>query len=165
MNIKAMHIKAFNWLLDFALEHHPCARNSNIVSYADEELRRAGWYADDAFYGDVMTTAVMRQARLFSIEGHSGTSASIASSITKKVCSFTPLMPLTGEDDEWNEVGEGVFQNSRMSSIFKENGEAYWLDGKVFREPSGVTYTNSESRVHVTFPFEPREPEVVDVPA
>ncbi|MFY0633640.1 MAG: hypothetical protein JXQ91_07505 [Vannielia sp.] len=141
------------------------SRKCNIAAYAEDELRRAGWFDEDAFYGDMMGKAVMRQARLFSIEGHSGMSASVAMNIVKSVCMFKPLTPLTGEDDEWNEVGDGVFQNRRMSSVFKESGEAYWIDGKVFREPNGATYTSSESRTPVTFPWTPTEPEIVDVPA
>lgn len=150
-------------LLDFALKHHPDA-NGNITAYAEEELRRAGWFDPDAFYGDMVAKAVLRSVRVFSIEGHSGMSAGLVSSITKTVCMFRPLTPLTGDDDEWNEVGDGVLQNRRMSSVFKNpDGRAYWIAGRIFREPSGATYTNSDSRVDVEFPWLPRDPEIVEV--
>jgi len=155
----------WDWLVDFALRNHPQARRSNIVSYAEDELRRAGWYDDDAFYGDLVPKAVLRSARLFSIEGHSGMSAGLVNRIVSTVVMFKPLTPLTGEDDEWNEVGDGVFQNRRMSSVFKdESGKAYWISGRVFREPSGVTYTSGDSRVYIDFPWTPTDPEIVDVP-
>lgn len=158
-----MEHRFFDWLLDFALRRHPGARTSNIVGYAETELRIAGWYDEDAFYGDLVPKAVLRAARLFSIEGHSGMSAGLVSRITSKVCMFKPLTPLTGGDDEWNEVDDGLFQNKRMSSIFKKGGSAYWLDGRVFREPGGLTFTSRDSRVDVQFPFTPTDPEIVDV--
>jgi len=47
--------------------------------------------------------------------------------------------------------------------VFKdETGEAYDINGKVFREPSGSCYTSFESRVPVTFPYTPTT-EYVDV--
>lgn len=154
----------FDWLVDFALRSHPDTRQSNIVSYAEKELRIAGWYDEDSLYGDLVPKAVMKAVRLFAIEGHSGMSAGLVNHITSTVCMFKPLTPLTGDDNEWVEVGTGVYQNKRMSSVFKENGTAYWIDGRVFRGPSGVTYTSKESRVDIEFPWTPTDPEIVDIP-
>jgi hypothetical protein len=162
MNVTAIKAKVCLWLLDFALKHHPDT-NSNIVSYAEKELRLTGWYDTTSFYGDMMAHAVMRMVKVFAVEGHSGMSAGVAASLADKLTRYQPLMPLTGEDDEWTECGSGVFQNKRFSSIFKENDEAYWSDGRVFREPDGGCYTSRDSRVPVTFPWEWREPEIVDV--
>lgn len=154
--------RAYDTILDWVLRNHPGARGSSIVGYAERELRLAGWYHKDAFYGDLMPKAVMRQARLFSIEGHSGMSAGLAMNITKQVCMFRPLSPLTGADDEWNEVGEGTFQNKRCSTIFKDaDGRAYNIEGKVFEDPDGGRFTSRESRVSVTFPWTWREPKIV----
>lgn len=140
-------------------------RNDNLVRYAEEELRRAGWYDKDAFYGDLMPKAVMRMVREFSDEGHSGMSAPLAINLFKKVAAFEPLTPLTGEPDEWNEIGEGRYQNRRCSHVFKDaDGVAYDSNGRVFREPDGGCYTNRDSRVLVTFPYTPTI-EYVDVPA
>lgn len=158
-------VSFWDWLLNLALRKHPNARNSNIVAYADAELQAAGWYEDDAFYGDLVPKAVLRSARLFSIEGHSGMSAGLVNRISSNVCMFKPLTPLTGADDEWIEVGDGVFQNKRMSSIFKSAGRAYWIKGRVFREPNGATFTSRDSRVDIEFPWSPTEPEIVDVSA
>lgn len=154
--------RAYDAILDYVLRNHPGARDSNIVSYAENELRLAGWYDKDAFYGDLMPKAVMRQARLFSIEGHSGMSAGLAMNLSKQVCMFRPLTPLTGKDDEWNEVGEGTFQNKRCSHIFKDaDGRAYDIQGKVFQDPDGAHYTSRDSRVAVKFPWTWREPKIV----
>jgi len=74
----------------------------------------------------------------------------------ERVARFEPLISLTGEDNEWYEVGEGTYQNKRCSHVFKENGQAYDIDGKVFREPNGNCYTSGKSRVNITFPYTPK---------
>lgn len=165
----ADHLRAFRAavcerIIDKALDWHPDA-NGNITSYAESELRLAGWFNEDGFYGGMVGSAVMRSVRIFSIEGHSGMSAGLCMNLTKQVGMFKPLTPLTGEDDEWNEVCDGVFQNRRMSSIFKENGEAYWIEGRVFESPDGARYTSNGSRVSVQFPWTPVDPEIVKVEA
>jgi hypothetical protein len=89
---------------------------------------------------------------------------------------FQPLTPLTGEDWEWNEASEGVFQNKRCSHVFKQadrfGGQAYDIDGKVFwswqetDEFGALTkdfYSNSDCFVPISFPYTPKR-EVVFVP-
>jgi hypothetical protein len=103
----------------------------------------------------------------FSKQGHSGSSAPFysgaLSSTIKKVLSFEPLSPLTGEDNEWSEGSQGVFQNNRLSSVFKEsdNGIAYYLNAIVWSgEKEHDTFTgtveNVTSRQHIRFPFKPK---------
>lgn len=63
------------------------------------------------------------------------------------------LSPLTGEDDEFGEVAPGVFQNKRVSSVFKDprfhDGKlAYDLDNPLGRS------------VPITFPYWPEKAEV-----
>lgn len=111
-----------------------------------------------------MNAHILEMVERFADAGHSGFSASYAVAVLEKLLRFEPLTPLTGEDEEWTEVADGVFQNKRCSHVFKENGEAYDIDGKIFREPSGACFTSSESRVPVTFPYTPKR-EYVDVPA
>ncbi len=141
---------------------------SNAEKHARHELKLAGWFDDDAFYGDMMGHAVMDMMKLFAMEGHSGMSAGVATSLFSKLSRFEPLVPLTGEDDEWvcHDYGEGShYQNKRCSHVFKdEDGRAYDIQGKIFREPNGLTYTSRDSRVYVEFPYTPTT-EYVDVPA
>ena len=92
----------------------------------------------------------------FSEENHSGTTAPYTIDLFSKLALFKPIVPLTGEDDEWIEVGEGVYQNRRCSNIFKEKGEAYNIEGKIFVESGGGSYTNKDSRVVIKeFPHTP----------
>jgi hypothetical protein len=151
--------KLVRWGLDLQPE-------GNLVSYARRELEIAGWFKTDGLYGDMMGRAVIDMQKLFASEGHSGMSASVATQLFERVSRFQPLTPLTGEDNEWvyhDGYGGGAYaQNKRCSHVFKENGEAYDSQGRVFREPSGACYTSFESRVPVTFPYTPTV-EYIDV--
>jgi hypothetical protein len=140
-----------------------------LLEYAQSELNRIGMTADsDDEMNRAMRDHILHMVKAFAEEGHSGFSANYALSILKKVLAFEPLTPLTGEDDEWNEAAEGVLQNKRCSRVFKQadrfDGQAYDINGRVFREPSGSCYTNRDSFVPVTFPYTPKT-EYVDVPA
>ena len=136
---------------------------SNLTSFARNELQIAGLFDEDSDYGGMLGDAVMRMVEQFAEEGHSGFSASQAIKIFQRVASFEPLTPLTGEDDEWTEVADGLLQNRRCSHVFKENGEAYDSEGRIFREPDGVCFTSGDSRVPITFPYTPTRT-YVDVP-
>lgn len=136
---------------------------SNLELHAKKEMEIAGLFDKDSDYGGMLGDAVMKMIKVFADEGHSGFSAGMAINIFEKVARFEPLTPLTGADDEWMEVGTGTFQNVRCSHVFKENGQAYDIDGKIFREPNGSCYTSFDSRVNVTFPYTPKR-EYVDVP-
>lgn len=105
---------------------------------------------------DAIEEHVLKMVRAFSDEGHSGSSASYAIGILEKVLRFEPVTPLTGADDEWNEVGEGHWQNRRCGHVFKDaDGRAYDGNGRVFVDPDGCAYTNRDSRVYITFPYRP----------
>jgi hypothetical protein len=120
----------------------------NLMSHAQREL------------GDGMDVELKELLLVFSSQGHSGASAAITTDLIAKLMRYEPLGPLTGESSEWNQVGEGVWQNNRCSHVFKQldrfDGQAYDLDGIVWRDPDGFTFTNGESFVPVTFPYTPK---------
>jgi hypothetical protein len=128
---------------------------SNLVNFAKDELARIG--GDDDDMQKMMNDHIIRMVELFADEGHSGFSASYAIGALEKLLRFEPLTPLTGEADEWAQVGEDTWQNKRCSHVFKdaEDGEAYDIDGIIFREPNGVCFSSRDSRVAVTFPYTP----------
>ena len=144
---------------------------SNMILWAENELEFAGYSASDTEDGPNkwLRDGTLELLRVFSEQGHSGSSAHCAIKMFTDLASYKPLTPLSGDDGEWNEVGTGVFQNKRASNVFKEGGEAYWMDGIVFwewytSEETGERFksyfTNRESRVPVTFPFTmPEKPE------
>ena len=137
---------------------------SNLTDFAKDELTRAGLFDKDSVYGGMLGEAVMKMIEQFGDEGHSGMSASLAISAFSRLARYEPLTPLTGDDDEWNEIADGEYQNRRCSRVFKNAEGAYDIDGRVFREPSGSCFTSKDSRVPVTFPYVPST-EYVDVPA
>ena len=144
---------------------------SNLVNYAKSEFSRIPLTNHEEDEIDVaMRKHVIHMVEEFSKEGHSGFSASYAISCLKRLLTFKPLTPLTGEDDEWMEVSDNILQNKRCSTVFKEidSGRAYDIEGKVFwewytSEETGETFksyfTCYESRVDVVFPYTvPDEP-------
>lgn len=128
---------------------------SNLLEHLDREWAAMGWPTS----GDDMQVWIYDHLKklleTFSDENHSGSSAPYTVSLFRKLAMLEPLGPLTGEDSEWVEVSEGVLQNRRCSRVFKENGEAYDIDGKVFEEPDGSRFNSQDSRVSVTFPYTP----------
>lgn len=76
----------------------------------------------DEYYSMCLDSA-LRVYEVMCDEGHSGTSWSMTVPILEKLLRCENLTPLTGEDDEWNDVAlddkETVYQNKRRSSLFK----------------------------------------------
>lgn len=145
-----------------------------IVNYAERELDLIGLTADSEDEMNVaMRKHILHMCNEFAEEGHSGYSASYALRILVRLLDWKPLTPLTGEDDEWNEVGENLWQNKRASDVFKTPDGAYWGCGRVFwewdtpedgGEPFKSYFTSKDSRVPITFPFiMPEKPEYVEV--
>ncbi len=132
----------------------------NLETHARRELELAGWFKDDGFYGAIMGNAVLAMIRQFSDEGHSGMSAPLAISLFEKVAHFEPLTPLTGADDEWNDLGDGWFQNRRCSRVFKGGerfkGQAYDGEAIIWRDPDGSCFTKRDSQQPITFPYTPK---------
>ncbi len=140
---------------------------TNLELHAEEELKRIGAFSEEGdFYGGMTGEAVMELVKVFADQGHSGMSAGLVRSLFTKAADFQPLSPLQGTEDEWKEPYsyDGTRQNKRCSHVFMDaNGRAYDIEGKIFREPSGICYTSGGSVVDITFPYIPKK-EYVNVP-
>lgn len=144
---------------------------SNLIEHAKREFIAVGYTPLDQPQEDGpdkwIQEAVLELLEVFEKQGHSGMSAPYCVGYFEKLAMFEPLTPLTGDDSEWNECSDGVFQNNRCSHVFKDNkrfnGQAYDIHGRIFREPDGGCYTSSESAVPVEFPYIPKSV-YVDVP-
>lgn len=106
----------------------------------------------------VINQNILDIVEMFANQGHSGFSASYAINILTKLLNWSFVTPLTGEDDEWIVVTDGVYQNKREGRIFKNkdkfDGKAYYLDGKAFSDDGGKSwFTNQNSFVPVEFPL------------
>jgi len=133
---------------------------SGAVLHAEREFVAAGYTPLNQDQEDGpnkwIQQNVLELLEVFSRQGHSGSSAPYCVSMFKKLALHEPLVPLSGKDDEWNYVGEGMWQNNRCSHVFKDvDDKAYDINGRVFREPSGACYTSRDSRVYITFPYMP----------
>jgi hypothetical protein len=144
---------------------------TNYERHARDEFRAAGWIDENNQFEDEMQEAickhVLKLLDVFGDEGHSGSSAPYAINLFKKLASFEPLVPLTGEDWEWVDVAEHngatLWQNKRCSHVFKDNDGAYDINGIVFYDwyvneegdKHKSYFTSRESRVPVTFPYTP----------
>ena len=146
----------------------------SLVEHAKAEFRAAGWCDENGKFNDEMQhficDDIIQLLTIFAEQGHSGSSAPYAIELFSKLAKFEPIVPLTGEDWEWNDTGHGSLQNKRASHVFKDTdtGECYDINGKVFWEwckpyegrepfePYKSYYTCRESRVPVTFPYTPK---------
>lgn len=122
---------------------------------------------------------ILKLVDKFGKSGQSGFSAPYYSSaITntlKSLLDFKPITDVTGDESEWNDVKNGMFQNKRISALFyddsKENSVPYYLNAVVFQGEEqhyaftsghGV-YIDTEFKENVSsfwhikgFPFKPK---------
>lgn len=131
---------------------------SNIISFARKELEIA--FGDDPDeYDKMLSDSVLKLLKQMDKEGHSGFSAAMTSNLFNKLSRFEPLTPLTGEDSEWTKLDyddEIKYQNKRCSHVFKRgDGTAYDSNAYVFIDADGCSYTSSDSRKDITFPYTP----------
>ena len=132
--------------------------------YGRKELERIGYFKEgDDPYNDMVANAILELLEVFDNQSHSGFTAPYVAGMFHRLAMYKPASPLTGEDDEWNDVGDGLLQNKRYSAVFKEkDGTAYNSEGKVFTDDGEVWYSSKDSRVNVTFPYSvPDKPEYV----
>lgn len=94
---------------------------SNLVEHAKRELELIG---EDPEW----IKGYLNVIQAFADMGHSGGSASVAIPTINKLLQFENLAPLTVNLNEWNNVGTGMWQNSRNSEAFSEDaGLTYYL--------------------------------------
>jgi len=145
---------------------------SNLEKHARMEFRAAGWTDDQGNFNDEMQEAICKHVlellKVFSDEGHSGSTAPYTVNLFKQLAMFEPIVPLTGEDWEWIDHGY-CKQNIRCSHVFKQadrfDGQAYdgeaiifwdWCTDKETGERFKSHFTSSESAQPITFPYTPK---------
>lgn len=130
-------------------------KKNNYILHAEREFKALGWTGKDKMQ-KAICNEVIGLLNLFAKGSHSGSSAPYTINLFKQLASFKPIGPITGKDNEWCEVSDGVFQNKRCGNVFKQEGKVYDIDGKVFIDANGCSYTNYKSRVPVKFPYTPK---------
>ena len=141
-------------------------QKSDLICHAERELDLIGMTENspDQINRD-LRKHILAIIKIFSEEDHSGSTASYTTSVINTLLRFNPLSPLTGNDDEWNEVSDGLYQNKRCSHVFKNSKGPYDIDAVVFEEDwideDGEVhtqyFTNSRSVKPIKFPYTPTQ--------
>jgi len=136
-------------------------KESDLLQFAERELKLAGLDRPDSVYDGAVYNAVMELIRVFANQGRSGYSAGLVVQIFSRLAKYEPLLPLTGQDDEWVEsYADGLLQNKRDYSVFKENGVPFHSDAIIWRDPSGFGFLGLvegvQSSQKIVFPFMPK---------
>lgn len=138
--------------------------------HAMREFETVGWIKDGKWQDGMqkmMCEQVLELLDLFSAHGHSGFSAPYAIKLFKTLASFEPIGGISGADNEWEdideEIGKTVYQNKRLSSVFKrgKDGKPYFMYAIVWREKDGDSFTGmvegiKSSQEIKSFPFVPK---------
>lgn len=126
---------------------------SNLLNHAEKEFELAGWKDEgtDVSQGWIMDN-IRELLTVFSKQGHSGSSAPYVLNLFNKLARFEIIVPLTGKEDEWNNVSDGLWQNKRDSRVFKDKNGAWFIDGKAFSDDGKTYFTNGKSHIPITFP-------------
>lgn len=95
--------------------------DSNLVKHAREELKLLGCNEEDI-------ADVLKVVEAFASIQPSGGQASWLIPVINDLLLFNNLSPLTNDPKEWIEVGDGIWQNSRNSEAFSDDGgKTFWL--------------------------------------
>lgn len=153
--------------------------NSKTRSYAESELQLLCAEADASSDPtnrpliEPFIPEILALVNVFGNLGQSGGEAPIRAGAlagaVHSLCLGKPILPMTGKDNEWFEVAQNVWQNTRCSALFKtspDNASAYYLDAIVWRVReddgwSGCAYKKDGSKVAgrqyvKSFPFTPK---------
>lgn len=125
--------------------------DDSLVNHAIHELKLIGM--DPNVENDMnadMANSIIELIKVFSQQGHTGSSAPYCASMFEKLARFETLSPLTGDDDEWVTVtdndGGTLYQNNRASNVFKnvdrKTGSvyAYQYDYYIYVDHDGCSH-------------------------
>ena len=119
---------------------------SGFIKFALREFKQGGLNIEDPQeYEDHVAVHVLQLLELFSREGHSGFSASLAIHWFKNLASYKLITPLlnpmeTGLYHDVSEfsmkTGKQTLQSTHVSGVFSEDGGKTWYD--IDRKPKGI---------------------------
>lgn len=123
--------------------------------YAKSELDILIKSTPDAIIIDFIPE-ILALVEKFGKSGQSGGSAPYTahalSSTIEKLCLQEPICPITGIDDEWNDVSsygdDPTWQNKRCSSLFKyKDGKIKYIDSIVWKTDSGSCFSGGSVKL------------------
>lgn len=140
----------------------------SYLERANREFKAAGWLNDDGTFCDkeqeAICTHMLDLLSVFDADGHTGSTAPYAVELFSKLALQQPIVPLTGEDSEWQVCEDGSLQNIRLGRVFKDKtGRAFDIQGTIFwhwypgedGELYKSYYTDRSSVRDITFPYTP----------
>ena len=147
--------------------------DSNLKAKAEIEFKALGYIPLDQNPEEDpnkwIQQNVMDLLSVFSLQGHSGSSAQFCISYFKKLAMHDPLSPISCNDNEWGESfsGDDTYQNKRLSSVFKQgvNGIPYYLNAITWKTQNETTWSGSamnkygvmvKSSQNIKLPFTPK---------
>lgn len=151
--------------------------DSELVSFARKELEmlfsKNEQDNENTRIQKIINDDILEIINVFSKQGHSGFSESYAIGMLKRLLEYKPILPLTGDESEWNDCGlsddndeKVVYQNKRCPAVFKclnkrtGNSESTYIDKYAFSDNGGLTWFASNRVMHllglnnvIEFPF------------
>lgn len=112
----------------------------SIIEQAKREMTLAN-------FGEGTITKMVELLEKFFDEWDSGGAVAWAQPVLMRLISGLPLTPLFGDESEWMDHGDGVFQNIRCGSVFKD---PRFHDGKLAYDLDAP-----DPRAAITFPYTP----------
>lgn len=103
-------------------------------------------------FGEEDSAVMIELLEKFLSTWDSGGAVAAAQPVFNRLLAGKPLSPLTGEDSEWVKCVDGVFQNKRASSVFKD---PRFYDGELAYDIDAA-----EPRAAITFPYWPERDRV-----
>ena len=110
----------------------------SIIEQAKIELAAINFGEDDS-------RVMIEILEKFFDQWDSGGAVHAVAPVLQRLIAGKPLGPLTGEPGEWVDHGDGVFQNRRCGSVFKD---PRFHDGKLAYDIDAP-----EPRAAITFPY------------
>ena len=147
--------------------------SNGLTCFAKSELdliiknaKKKGASKEEIFMQETVNHDILDLVDLFATQAQSGSSAPYVLNRFKRLASWLPLSPLTGEDDEWMDLdscGEKTLQqNKRYSGLFRTKGDnstAHDVNALVFSDNGGVTWFSSNISKDflkpIVFPYTP----------
>ncbi len=129
-----------------------------LIDHAKKELELAGLLDGGSDYESMLGKVVLELVEALDRHQNIGISNQDVGAVCCKLFVAEPLTPLTGEDDEWQTLFDGIEQNKRDRRVFRENKtDAYQMDYYIF-DACGSWYTSSNSTIrNITFPYTPNQ--------
>lgn len=139
--------------------------SSKLIAHARHELELMGYFKPETEPLNVaMQDHIMKMVTTFALEGHSGATAGYALAVLQKLLAHEPLTPLTGADDEWDDVSSFgdpsvKWQNKRCSRVLKgPDGIAFDVMAGMLQSISTGETTRDKVKgsAPITFPYTPK---------